>query len=69
MLSSVQGCIHYPCSGMACTQMRYANAAAYVLQASLNFCCWQLEWHALYIYGTQQIEIEVRVLSEISIII
>jgi len=52
MLSSVQGCIHYPCSGMACAQMRYANAAAYVLQASLKFCCWQLEWHELYVYGT-----------------
>lgn len=52
MLSSVQGCIHYPCSRMACAQMRYANAAAYVLQAGLNFCCWQLEWYALYIYGT-----------------
>jgi hypothetical protein len=41
--------------------MRYANAAAYVLQASLKFCCWQLEWHALYVYGT-------ALFSEIAII-
>jgi hypothetical protein len=51
MLSSVEGCIQYPYSGMACVHMGYVNAAAYVLQARLNFCCCQLDWHVLYMYG------------------
>jgi hypothetical protein len=52
VLSCVRGYCQCPYVQPTCVRTGYVDATTYVLQATLNFCNWQMECHVLYIDGT-----------------